>query len=771
MPTLRQSLENLPHRDLRGIATRLNVRRRDEHHKEAWIAAICQAWRDPDRQHQIIAGLSAAAYQAARRLALSGDLPAALFLAEYGPVRRPRPGQSWSPPPWAEPATIGEELYYAGLLAAADDAPLEKAGRLALPADLASLFQEPAEAAAVATLQPTADAAAPLILLHDVAQTLCFLAEAAATGHLSLLHGRWLPPAALADLNRRLLRGQPALPRAHARNRWLRFLFFLAAAAGLQQAGRLTPSGWTWLAEPDHLRLAHLWDAWRIAPVALRQAYRQPTAELPAPWPDLVLKHLAGLPSPFTAEQAAQVVLGQEHGYTAYFAAHLADLDDLDAAVAALLDSLAADWGLLARATTADGPVFALTAPGRWLLAGAQGDPPALIPPEPTSPTAVLDASADQGWRLHVSPWAPPIHLARLAPYVRYEARTEDGPEGCPPDPRPPSPPILGGTGGRGTENRPPDPRPPDPPILGGTGGRGTGGLGARHTYRLDADAVAAAAAAGYGLPDLLAGLADLGIRLDPAQLAALQAWHAAGRLLEIVQLPLLRAADRQTMARILEHPAVRAGLGDLLSPTAAIIAIPPAALADRLRAAGFFPQSPTPDPQPLTPNPQPPTPAPRASAALWLAGRLYAALGDVMPLPLPPPFPELTALLESLSPADRAAVQAQWETLRDALRAALDGQTYAPPPQPTDPNRWRPAIAAAIAEGRSITIRYFTAGRNVLTERTVTPYWIEEARGIPYLRGECHLTGQVRLFRLDRIQHLTPSPTPSPDASAPGPG
>lgn len=89
-------------------------------------------------------------------------------------------------------------------------------------------------------------------------------------------------------------------------------------------------------------------------------------------------------------------------------------------------------------------------------------------------------------------------------------------------------------------------------------------------------------------------------------------------------------------------HPEVRGGLGDLLSPTVAALTIPPDELADRLRAAGFFPQ--------------------------------------------------------------------------------LPASSFQPPPQPTDPARWRPAIEAASAAGRSLTIRYFTAGRNVLTERTVTP-------------------------------------------------
>ena len=123
--------------------------------------------------------------------------------------------------------------------------------------------------------------------------------------------------------------------------------------------------------------------------------------------------------------------------------------------------------------------------------------------------------------------------------------------------------------------------------------------------------------------------------------------------------------------------------------------------------------------------------------------------------MPLPPPFADLTALLAALPPLDQAVIQAQWETVRNDLLALLDGRTFAPPPQPSDPARWRPLIESAVATGRALTMHYFTAGRNVLTQRTVTPYWIEEHRGIPYLRADCHLAGRVRLFRLDRIREL----------------
>ncbi len=772
MPTLRQALEALPHRDVRAIATRLAVRHRDEHRKDLWIAHILEAWANPTRQAQILAALSPTAHRAAARLASAGELPASLFLAEYGAVRRPRRdpytssnGSSrptYHPPPWATPATISEELYYCGLLAPTEAVPLEKAQRLTLPLDLQPLF-----APAAATSQPEAPLPTPDApehpLLHDLTQTLCFLLEEAAqhAEPVSLLQGRWLSPADMARLNTRLLRPDPTpLPRSHARCRRLRFLFFLATAAGLLANSDLTPSAWAWLSEPPDARWLRLWNAWRTAPLALRRAYRQPTASMPEPWPDLALRHLSGLPAAFTPSDLAQTILGHETALTAFFNAHLADLSALDAVTADLLDTLATDWGIVA-ALAGPPPTFRLTAFGRRLLDPTWRTDAAPGPAVAAEPIGRLEISSvgeevkRHEWRLYLSPWAPAQCLAQLAPYaVRVGPIAADSP--C-------------------------------------------------HIYRLTEETVATAATVGHGLPTLLEALSDLGIALSPEQQGMLRTWHDRGHELQLLVLPIVRARRPELLAQLLQHAEGRAGLGELLAPTIAVAMLPPAKLAARLAAAGFYLRRPsepgrTPDRSSGNEGREPEAearPAParcqappqgssrqnadprngalstvrqgnqtmsgdrnpiaglRAPAVLWLAGQLYAALGEHLALPLPPAFADLDALLAAFDPADQALVQAQWDRLRNDLLAALDGRTFAPPPQPTDPERWRPLIKAAIAAGRSLTMRYFTAGRNVLTERTVTPHWIEEHRGVPYLRADCHLAGRILLFRLDRIQEV----------------
>jgi hypothetical protein len=766
MPTLHQSLETLPHRDVRAIATRLATRQRGVHRKADWIEQIVQAWSASGRGAEIVARLSPAALAAARRLAQGGEFPAPLFLAEYGAVRRPRPGEHWTPPPWTAPQTVNEELYYYGLLAPSPPALLERAARLAIPSDLLAWFT--AAGAPDHHALPAGNGSAVIALLHDVAQTLCFLLETEGRGRQSLLHGRWLAPAALAELNRRLLRpehwsmtGRGGAPPSHARARRLRFVFFLATAAGLCADGQLTPRGWAWLAEPAPTRLIWLWNAWRTAPRALRQAYRQPTAVLPEPWPDLALRQINSLPPIFTADQLAQAVLGRETAFAAFFAAHLPDISALDAAAANLLDTLAADWGLFAPAATpAIGQRYGMTGVARWLINPAEGAAPDLTGMTQADPPARLIEQEDASWQLTVPPSEPPLVFARLAVYARHVCLARL--------------PLLS-CEGRG-ELTPTPARPSCAPVPASSPREeaGTDEPTPYHVYRLDATTIAAAAATGQGLPTLLDALGSLDVRLNPGQLAALQTWHARGHELQIVAMPLLRAARPEVLAQLLADTGLRAGFGELLSPTVVALTLPPADFSARLHAAGFFPQTPgtrsqeaegrgsgggaqrnTRRPGQSATSCQLPATSFQSLAALWLAGQLYAALGEHTALPLPPPFPDLTALLATLPPADQAVVQAQWEALRVELQALLDGRTFAPPPQPSDPERWRPLIESAIATGGSLTMRYFTAGRNLLTERTVTPYWLETHRGIPYLRADCHLAGRVRLFRLDRIQAL----------------
>lgn len=65
-------------------------------------------------------------------------------------------------------------------------------------------------------------------------------------------------------------------------------------------------------------------------------------------------------------------------------------------------------------------------------------------------------------------------------------------------------------------------------------------------------------------------------------------------------------------------------------------------------------------------------------------------------------------------------------------------------------------ALTEAIAQGRSVQLRYFSASRNSTTRREVDPYRLWYADGSLYLVAHCHLRTSVRLFAVQRIRSCT---------------
>ena len=113
---LRNHLERVPYKDVRGMATRLGLRLRQQQNKEAWIDRIVSEWSHPQQQLRWLGMLSSSAHRALTRLLAAEQIPAALFWAEYGTVRQVTAQQQWTPPPWQAPTTVSEELYDSGLL-------------------------------------------------------------------------------------------------------------------------------------------------------------------------------------------------------------------------------------------------------------------------------------------------------------------------------------------------------------------------------------------------------------------------------------------------------------------------------------------------------------------------------------------------------------------------------------------------------------------------------------------------------------------------------
>ena len=727
MTCLCQQLALLPHRDLRAIATRLGVRRRGEDNKAEWIDAIDRSWHDPALRARLLDRLSPGARTALHRLRQAGSLPTPIFLAEYGGIRRAGP----SPPPWREPQSASEELYYSGLLYPTPRRPIERSERVSAPADLPPF--EP-----VRPNLPQAIPGDPLPLLHDVSQVLVYLCQHPG---LALHHQRWLPPVHTAALNRRLLRPEAPMPRRHKRARWLRFVFFLATAAELQVAGRVTPMGWAWLSLPSLKQLAQLWHAWKAAPPALREAYVQPDAGWPDPWPQPLLEQLAHQTTPFAAAQLTNLLLGQEVRSPAHFPSHVLNLNSVDTMIEGLLAMTLSGLAVVSElpgpapksdvsqappaeptgATDRRGPRwYVLTTTGGWLLDAIETAPPIAS----WTTTGQLEHSPPDTWQLLIPTTISPHLQARLAPYTEYSGLQAPADLTC-------------------------------------------------HVHLLNEASVARAAAAGHGLPALLDCLQALDIELDPGHspaetealsLPQIHRWHDQGRTTHLLNVFLLRTATATQMAHIQQLPDIQRHLGETLSPTTCLVTGPLERLVEGLRRSGVYPNTTQLLPD-ETGNESDSTSYDLQLAdlppegALWLAGQLYALLGQYLGLPLPPPFTTLGQELGRFSPAQQALLQSQWQQLRQQVLELLDGQAFTPPPQPSDPDRWRRTIERVIADERSLEMTYFTAGRNLLTRRVVDPYWIEERHGVAYLRAYCHLSDRVRTFRLDRIQDLSDRP------------
>lgn len=741
--TLSMVLDWLRYHEVRAIAAALGLgRRATENQKGAWVAAIAAAWLDPVQADALLERLTPAAAWALWRLVEAGALPRELFLATYGALRLPgdTPARANATDlPWRQPQTVSEELFYSGLLLPAGDQPILVTPTFRLPTALGQLLAAPLcrrlGVVSAPYLPVAALPAQPLPLLHDLAQWLIYLHQ---QRDLVLLHARWLPPRHLAAFQARLVQPGPRPAPSHKQARGLALLSFLAAAAELTDQTQVTAAGWQWLAADPAQQLRTLWTAWLTAAPALRTAYVQPASGLPAPWPALLLAYLD---EPFTPAQVTNRLLGQAPAWHGYFVAHLPTLSAIDGASAEVLAQLLSDFGAIAPATARDehsglllpdgslaaGPLFhatgeggldpdepspahqmvyQLTALGRWLLDHPKAPSPQRRWQRRRALSAQLTVDAER-FTLTLALDASPLAQAQLAPFALLEANGDA---------------AAGVVGDKG------------------------------HRYLFTAASVGQAAAAHHGLPTLLAACATLGLTFTPDHLARLQAWHAAGQRLQLLLLPVVRTADAELMAQLYQNRALQTGLGELLNPTVAVWQGAAPAWAALLSQQGFYPDSSALDLADNTAAPEAPLPT---DSILWLAARTYQLLGQFLPLPVPLSAAALRPLAARLSPLQQAALQAHLAQLEARLRQLFDHLPFMPPPEPSNPAQWRPLLAAASAAKQTLRMIYYSAGRNLPTQRLIDPYWIEEQHGVPYLRAYCHSAGTVLTFRLDRIQAL----------------
>jgi predicted DNA-binding transcriptional regulator YafY len=69
------------------------------------------------------------------------------------------------------------------------------------------------------------------------------------------------------------------------------------------------------------------------------------------------------------------------------------------------------------------------------------------------------------------------------------------------------------------------------------------------------------------------------------------------------------------------------------------------------------------------------------------------------------------------------------------------------------DPHIWQ-VLEQACQQQRRVWMRYATPGKPI-SERELDPYVLHFSRSNPYVTGWCHLRGEPRWFRIDRIQDI----------------
>jgi proteasome accessory factor C len=119
-----------------------------------------------------------------------------------------------------------------------------------------------------------------------------------------------------------------------------------------------------------------------------------------------------------------------------------------------------------------------------------------------------------------------------------------------------------------------------------------------------------------------------------------------------------------------------------------------------------------------------------------------------------------LRTLAETPGLADTGAVQRALAKVESVAGEAVQDDTVAVELDKTE--RLLPVLQRAVDDQKALRIRYFSASRNETTERTIDPVRLFVADEHSYVEAWCRQVEGMRVFRLDRIEHVTPLDEPS---------
>jgi proteasome accessory factor C len=112
-----------------------------------------------------------------------------------------------------------------------------------------------------------------------------------------------------------------------------------------------------------------------------------------------------------------------------------------------------------------------------------------------------------------------------------------------------------------------------------------------------------------------------------------------------------------------------------------------------------------------------------------------------------------LRTLADTPGLIDRDAVDRALAKIESVAGGPVDASAVAV--ELDDVERIVPVLQTALARARALSIRYYTATRDETTERTIDPLRVFDLDGHSYLEAWCRSAEGMRLFRVDRIEHV----------------
>lgn len=676
---------------------------------------------DADAVRGAYAALSDGA-RAALHMLLEADTPPDDFAVEarFGPLNRFGAGDDRATPPWEKLATPTDEVVFRGL---AYPVRGKRGGRrvtvFVVPDEVRGVVGDERKARLGKTARERVGAGIAVEGRPGIDRAVFALLSYLNREGVAPQWGRWMPPNALKGLAAHLPHpAAGAVGSSELRSPYVRFVHYLAESAGLVGVvgGLLKPTldARRWLALPMPGRLRLLWDAWSAetpANVDLWGRYKLPGADWENP-----PAHLSRLLSALeTAGGTAPVDVDAfldalEASHPSLFIpatprSSYWEWDELDAETQ---ESVRRERRRYSRAALGE----LLRGPLEWFEAVVMRDGDAAIG---VTGRAALGSCE---WPVDPPPAVPKVsHSA-----VDGGTVVVDAPDGFP------LPALF-----ELEEIAPPDPAAPG-------------------VYRVTRERLLTSMGRGRSPVDFLEKHAG---PLPVEVLSALDKWARDFGEVSIRAVTLLETRDPALMRQLTREKRVRDKLGRTLSARAVCVDSSGVdALVRRLRKCNIVPHV------DLPPRPVVDAPADLSeedviacAAALSIQEMLYLEFSAASA----PPYHLLRKMEASLTQTGRDAVKWAVEDVRSAIGRITrpvkrNYDEHGPPPFPVKP--LLPVIEAAIADGATLEIEYHPAGERPPTTRRVDPLRVEERSGtwVMYMVGFCHLRGDNRTFRIDRI-------------------